>query len=277
MKSAILEKDCQVCGHCNHSVRAVVPCLLDDQLLPASQQRYHERAAPVLPDQRDAEELLSDFYPRVLSAVFQNSFIVSFGTIAIVLLVAVPASYALSRYNFFGRRVILSSVSSVQMFPVVVILTTLYGFYNSWHMLDTYRGLILADTTFALPLAITLMKSFFDTLSKSLDEAARIDGASRMRVLLHILLPLVVPGLVAVGIYTFLNAWDDYLMALTIMKSNEMRTLPVGIAQSFLGEYSNDYGGLMAFAVAGSLPIVLLFIFFQKYLVSGMTAGAVKG
>ena len=105
---------------------------------------------------------------------FQNSFIVSFGTIAIVLLVAVPASYALSRYNFFGRRVILSSVSSVQMFPVVVILTTLYGFYNSWHMLDTYRGLILADTTFALPLAITLMKSFFDTLSKSLDEAARI-------------------------------------------------------------------------------------------------------
>lgn len=121
------------------------------------------------------------------------------------------------------------------------------------------------------------MKSFFDTLSKSLDEAARIDGASRMRVLLHILLPLVVPGLVAVGIYTFLNAWDDYLMALTIMKSNEMRTAPVGIAQSFLGEYSNDYGGLMAFAVAGSLPIVLLFIFFQKYLVSGMTAGAGKG
>ena len=194
-----------------------------------------------------------------------------------MLLVAVPASYALSRCNFFGRRVILRSVSSVQMFPVVVILTTLYGFYNSWRMLDTYRGLILADTTFALPLAITLMKSFFDTLSKSLDEAARIDGASRMRVLLHILLPLVVPGLVAVGIYTFLNAWDDYLMALTIMKSNEMRTLPVGIAQSFLGEYSNDYGGLMAFAVAGSLPIVLLFIFFQKYLVSGMTAGAVKG
>lgn len=208
---------------------------------------------------------------------FENSFIVSFGTIAVVLLVAIPASFALSRYNFKGRRTMLSAISSVQMFPVVVILTTLYGFYNSWGMLDTYQGLILADTTFALPLAITLLKSFFDTISKSLDEAARIDGASRIRVLLNILLPLVVPGLVAVGIYTFLNAWDDYLMSLTIMKSNAMRTLPVGIAQSFLGEYSNDYGGLMAFAVVGSAPIVILFVFFQKYLVSGMTAGAVKG
>lgn len=208
---------------------------------------------------------------------FENSFIVSFGTIAVVLLVAVPASFALSRYDFKGRRPMLSAISSVQMFPVVVILTTLYGFYDSWGMLDTYRGLILADTTFALPLAITLLKSYFDTIPKSLDEAARIDGASRIRVMFHVLLPLVVPGLVAVCIYTFLSAWDDYLMSLTIMKSNAMRTLPVGIAQSFLGEYSNDYGGLMAFAVAGSAPIVILFVFFQKYLVSGMTAGAVKG
>lgn len=208
---------------------------------------------------------------------FENSFIVSFGTIAVVLVVAIPASFALSRYTFKGRRTMLSAISSVQMFPVVVILTTLYGFYNSWGMLDTYRGLILADTTFALPLAITLLKSYFDTIPKSLDEAARIDGASRIRVLFNVLLPLVVPGLVAVCIYTFLSAWDDYLMSLTIMKSNEMRTLPVGIAQSFLGEYSNDYGGLMAFAVAGSAPIVILFVFFQKYLVSGMTAGAVKG
>ena len=208
---------------------------------------------------------------------FKNSFIVAFGTIAVVLIVSIPASFALSRYNFPGKHAIMSAISSVQMFPTVVILITLYGFYNKWGLLDTYRGLILADTTFALPLAITLLKSFYDTISKSIDEAARIDGANRLQVLLSILLPLVIPGLVAVGIYTFLNSWDDYLMSLTIMKSNEMRTLPVVIAQSFLGEYSNDYGGLMAFAVAGSLPIVILFVFFQKYLVSGMTAGAVKG
>ena len=137
--------------------------------------------------------------------------------------------------------------------------------------------IVIAAVWRQLPYMMVMILAGLQSVDKSLLEAGTIDGASRMRVLLHILLPLVVPGLVAVGIYTFLNAWDDYLMALTIMKSNEMRTLPVGIAQSFLGEYSNDYGGLMAFAVAGSLPIVLLFIFFQKYLVSGMTAGAVKG
>mgnify|MGYP003239383478 FL=1 len=89
--------------------------------------------------------------------------------------------------------------------------------------------------------------------------------------------PLTLPGLVAVGIYTFLNAWDDYLMSMTIMQVNNMKTLPVGLAQSFLGEYAHDYGALMAFSMAGSLPIVLLFVFFQKYMVSGLTAGAVKG
>lgn len=144
-------------------------------------------------------------------------------------------------------------------------------------MLDTYRGVILADVTFALPLSITLLKSFFDTVPNALDESAKIDGAGRMRTMAQVILPLVLPGLVAVAIYTFLTAWDDYLMSLTIIRIDEKRTLAVGLAQSFMGEYSNDYGALMAFSVAGSLPIVLLFIFFQKYMVEGLTAGAVKG
>ena len=144
-------------------------------------------------------------------------------------------------------------------------------------MLDTYRGVILADVTFALPLSITLLKSFFDTVPNALDESAKIDGAGRMRTMVQVILPLVLPGLVAVAIYTFLTAWDDYLMSLTIIRIDEKRTLAVGLAQSFMGEYSNDYGALMAFSVAGSLPIVLLFIFFQKYMVEGLTAGAVKG
>ena len=124
---------------------------------------------------------------------FKNSFIVAFGTIAVVLIVAIPASFALSRYNFPGKHAIMSAISSVQMFPTVVILITLYGFYNKWGLLDTYRGLILADTTFALPLAITLLKSFYDTVSKSIDEAARIDGANRLQIVWYVNLPTIMP------------------------------------------------------------------------------------
>lgn len=217
------------------------------------------------------------FSNMVYLTYFKNSFITSAGTVLVVLLISVPTGYAFSRYRFFGRNAILTSIMTVQMFPIVVILMSLYTFYLRWHMLNTYRGLILADTTFALPLTVMLMKAFFDTLPKSLDDAASIDGAGRIHTLVAILLPLTLPSLVAVGCYTFLNTWDDFLMALVIMQRDNMKTLTVGLAQSFLGEYSNDYGALMAFSVAGSVPIVLLFVFFQKYMISGLTTGAVKG
>lgn len=208
---------------------------------------------------------------------FENSFLVSGGTVLLCMFIAIPAGYAFSRYRFPFKGSIMTFIMSVQMFPIVVILISLYTFFMKWNLLNTYRGLILTDTTFALPLAINMMKSFFDTLPKSLDESATIDGASRVRVLWSILLPLTVPGMLAVGIYTFLNAWDDFLMALTIMQDMNMKTLTVGLAQSFLGEYAYDYGALMAFSLCGSLPVVLLFIFLQRYMISGMTAGAVKG
>ena len=223
-----------------------------------------------------------DNYARIFSNTkylryFGNSFITAGGTVLVVLLAAVPAGYAFSRYRFYGKNAVLSLIMSVQMFPIVVILITLYTYYMKWGLLNTYRGLILSNTAFALPLSITLMKSFFDTLPRSLEDAARIDGAGRMRTMMEIMVPLTKPGLVAVCIYTFLNAWDDYLMSMTIMQKVEMKTLTVGLAQSFLGEYAYDYGALMAFSMAGSLPIIIVFIFLQKYMISGMTAGAVKG
>ena len=208
---------------------------------------------------------------------FLNSFVTAGGTVIMAMLIALPAGYSFSRYRFAGKNMVLTLIMSVQMFPIVVILISLYGFYLRWNLVNTYLGVILADTVQAMPLAITLMRSFFDTLPRSLDESARIDGAGRLRIMFSILVPLTLPGLVAVGIYTFLTAWDDYLMALTIMSTTDMKTLTVGLAQSFLGEYAHDYGALMAFSMAGSLPIVLLFVFFQKYMISGLTAGAVKG
>lgn len=223
-----------------------------------------------------------DNYIKIISNTkylryFENSFITAGGTVLLCLCIAIPAGYAFSRYRFPMKNTVMTFIMSVQMFPIVVILISLYTFYMRWNLLNTYRGLILIDTAFALPLAINLMKSFFDTLPKSLDESATIDGAGRLRTLWSILMPLVLPGLLAVGIYTFLNAWDDFLMALTIMQDTNMKTLTVGLAQSFLGEYAYDYGALMAFSLCGSLPVVLIFVLLQRYMISGLTAGAVKG
>ena len=223
-----------------------------------------------------------DNYIKIISNTkylryFENSFITAGGTVLLCLCIAIPAGYAFSRYRFPMKNTVMTFIMSVQMFPIVVILISLYTFYMRWNLLNTYRGLILIDTAFALPLAINLMKSFFDTLPKSLDESATIDGAGRLRTLWSILMPLVLPGLLAVGIYTFLNAWDDFLMALTIMQDTNMKTLTVGLAQGFLGEYAYDYGALMAFSLCGSLPVVLIFVLLQRYMISGLTAGAVKG
>lgn len=208
---------------------------------------------------------------------FKNSFLVSGGTVILTLFVSTLSGYSFSRYKYRFKNTILTMIMSVQMFPIVAILISLFSFYYKWGMLSTYRGLILADTTFCLPLAIFLLKGFFDTLPRSLDESAKIDGAGPIKILTRILLPLTKPGLVAVGIYTFLYAWDDFVMALVIMQKDTMKTLPVGIVASFLGEYAYDYSSMMSFAFAGSLPIVIIFIFFQRHMVTGLTAGAVKG
>lgn len=146
-------------------------------------------------------------------AYFRNSVIVAVGTVLTTLVLSVPAGYAFSRYRFRGKSALLSAVMSVQMFPIVVILASLYIFYTKLGLLSSYPGLILSDTTFALPLAVTLVKSFFDTVPKSLDESARIDGAGKMRTLVEILFPLVKPGIVAVCIYTFLNAWPHLFLS----------------------------------------------------------------
>ena len=236
----------------------------------------------MLPPHFLTDKLTLENYQKIFSDAtymnfFKNSFIVSIGTVTLALIVAIPAGYSFSRYSFKFKHAFQSLLMSVQMFPTVVILISLYVFYRNMGLLNTYQGLILADATFTMPLSIMLSRSFFDTVPRSIDDAARIDGASRIRTILQIAFPLVLPGVVAVAIYTFLNAWDSYTVPLILMTKQEMKTLPIGISETFLGEYSYNYGGMMAFAFAGTLPIVLIFIFLQKYMIAGLTAGAVKG
>lgn len=206
----------------------------------------------------------------------KNSLIVAGMTVAIDLALSVFAGYALSRYRFPGRKTIMTGLLSAQVFPVVVIIISLYEFYAKLKLMNTHIGLTLADVAMSLPLSVWMLKSFCDGIPRSLDEAARIDGCSRMMTLIKVVIPLMKPGLLAVGIYAFLQSWDDYLISLIIMTKTQMKTLPVGIAETFLGEFGFDYAGMMTIAVIASLPVLLLFLIFNKHMVAGLTGGAVK-
>jgi multiple sugar transport system permease protein len=208
---------------------------------------------------------------------FRNSVIVTVGTTVLALVVSTLAAYALSRYPFRGSNKLMLSILSLQMFPQAMLLISFYVIFLQLRLLNTYQGLVLANATFAIPFSIWMLKGFFDTVPKEVEEAAMIDGCTRFSVLPRIVLPMVTPGLLAAGVYTFLIAWDEYLFASTLMVQPEMRTLPPGIIQSFVGQFYLNWPNVMAASVLITIPVTLLFVFFQKYLVQGLTAGAVKG
>lgn len=213
--------------------------------------------------------------PKYLSFI-QNSLFVALGTVIIDLILATFAGYSLSRYRLPGRKAIMMFMLSAQVFPVVVIVISLYTFFRQLNLMNTYPGLILADVAMSLPLSVWMLKSFVDSVPASLDEAAHLDGCTRMMTLTRVILPLMKPGMLAVGIYAFLQSWDDYMLGLVIMTKTKMKTLPVGIAETFMGEFGFDYAGMMTISVVASLPVLILFLIFQKYMIAGLTGGAVK-
>lgn len=208
---------------------------------------------------------------------YKNNFIVAGITAVITTFIALISGYALSRFHFRWNRWILAALLSSQMFPVVSRMISLYGLLGKIHLINTRTGLILALVAAQIPFCVMLMASFYDAIPCDLEEAARVDGARRFQTLFRVIVPLVQPGIVAVGIYSFLMTWDDYLHAATLIQTDSLRTLSVGIALRYLGELSYDWSLVNAISVVGALPMVLLFIFFQKYMVKGLVAGAVKG
>lgn len=207
---------------------------------------------------------------------YVNNFIVSLASAALSIILATLAGYAFSRYKFKGSETIMLGYLSTQMYPVVGIIIALYIMYKKYNLLNTRIGLIIALTASALPFCIIMMKGFFDEIPKAIEEAALIDGCGRLGILFKIVLPLTKPGILAVGLYTFLLSWNDYLYCLTLITKDELRTLSAGISLRYLGELSYDWARVMAVSVVGSVPLVILFIFLQRYLIEGLTAGAVK-
>jgi len=223
-----------------------------------------------------------DNYVRVIEnsnflTYYANSVFVSATTIILSIVISVLAAYSFSRYRFAGHNLAMNGILSAQMFPLVAILISLFSFFSSVKLVNNLFGLVLAHLTIALPFSIWFLKAFFDGIPRDLEEAAYIDGAGRLETLIQVILPLTRPGIIAVGVYTFLMSWDDFLFSLILTTRDEVRTLPVGIAVSFLGEFEYDWAGMMTVSVISSLPILILFIFLNRYMVDGLTQGAIKG
>lgn len=205
---------------------------------------------------------------------FINSYVIALSVTALTLLVGILAGYA-SRFEFPGKRLLNVVIVSVQAVPPITLLIPYFGLMVTLKLYNTYAGLILTYMVFTLSYAVIMLTGYFNTLPKELDEAVKVDGAGTWTALWRVLVPIAVPGLVSVGVYTFMIAWNEFLFALTLTRTIDMRTVPIGI-QLLMGQHSYEWNEMMAMSVLGCLPVLLLFLFFQRYFIGGMTAGAVK-
>lgn len=205
-----------------------------------------------------------------------NSVFVALVTTLVGLLLSTSAAYALSRFRFRGREVVLSGFLLTQLFPGVVMMIPLYILMDMAGLLDTHAGLVLVYATTAIPFCTWMLKGWFDTLPKEMEEAALIDGASRFAIFWRIVLPLSRPALAVTALFSFMTAWNEYILAATFLNDADLMTLPVAL-QRFVGEHETSWGLFAAGALLASLPVMALFYALQKHLVGGLTAGSVKG
>ena len=203
-----------------------------------------------------------------------NSVVIATGAAVLGLGVAIPAAYAFSRFRFRARRGLMTGFLVINMFPVVLLIIPLFVLMKQLALLDTFLGVILGHSTFAIPFAIWMLTSYFNAIPQDLDEAAMIDGATRLETIRMIILPLVAPGVATAGIYIFITSWNEYLFAM-MLSGQAVRTVTVAL-QLFIGEFTIQWGLLTAGGTLIALPVTLLFLLVQRRLVGGLTAGAVK-
>lgn len=232
------------------------------------------------------------FYPHVLNSKsyaaqvetgdfnmfrsFANSFLISVWATVIAVLLAVPASYGIAKYHFKGRKIMLLSFLVTQMLPVSVLLTPMFIMFKNMHVYNTWVAAVLADATIGIPFSVLILKNYFSSIPKDLEEAAYLDGCNKFTAFIRILIPIAKPGVMVCAIFSFLYAWGDLAYGMTFILDQEKRPITAGIF-NFMGQYGTKWSYLTAFAVVTIIPVALIFIFMQKYIVSGMTSGAVKG
>ena len=207
---------------------------------------------------------------------FLNSLIISFGATGLALFIAIFAAYGFARFKFRGKTFYQSFVLIGQLLPTAAIIVPLFVTLRTLGLVNTYLGLILVYMIITLPLAVWMLTSYFRSIPVELEEAAIIDGSSRIGVLFRITLPLSIPGIIAVLVYSFVTTWNEFIFALTFATDSSVKTLPIGLAE-FTTEFNTDWGAVMAASMIMTVPIAVLFLSMQRMFVGGMTAGSTKG
>jgi len=231
------------------------------------------RLVPAHPTLENFVRLFSD---TSFLTFFRNSALVSLATVALTLGVSAPGAYGLTRFSFAGREKVAGLILTTYMFAPVMIIIPFYILVKQLGIVNTRLALVLSYTTFCLPFCLWLLRAFFESIPLELEEAALVDGAGRGRAVWHVVLPLALPGLIAAAIFTFILAYNDFLFALVLITSEELKTLPVGVNDLFNATIV-DWGMIMAAGVIITVPAVLFFAAVQRYLVQGWGAGGVKG
>ncbi|WP_068087846.1 carbohydrate ABC transporter permease [Polycladidibacter stylochi] len=235
-------------------------------------------SASVLPNSVNIRNYISIFEEQPFGTNILNSILVATTVVTISLALAVTASYALARIHFKGRGLLLMTILSVSMFPQVAILSGMFELIRALGIYNSLPGLIVPNTVLTLPFTVWVLTTFMKELPKELEEAAIVDGASPFVIVRRVFLPLMWPALVTTGLLAFISAWNEFLFALTFTLVNEVRTVPVAIAlMSGASKYELPWGNIMAASVVVTVPIVALVLIFQRKIVAGLTAGAVKG
>lgn len=234
------------------------------------------RGIQILPNKLYLENyrLLFQVFPFL--RFFTNSLVVTVITTALTTIISAMAGYSIARFSLLGERSLSIVTLSSQIIPEILIIIPLFVLFNRLGLLNTYLALVIANLIMIVPFGTMLLTGFFRTIPTELEEAAMIDGCTRLGALFQVILPLIAPGLVAVSVFTFLVAWNEYLFAVTLLSSTNMFTLPVGISM-LMGHIKILWGPLNAAGVIMTIPLVIFFLYAQKYLVQGLTAGAIKG